>query len=143
MAALLSRCADAAVLNSLVNDPAIRPSVGGDPAMPLDLSALAGDPSHFFLVGAHGGFGYLWCAPRVFEVHTFVLPAGRGAWAAQAAAESLATISQDADKVWTRVAPDAPNVAAFARRAGFQAVGTKVSDLGKGPVPYTLMEWRP
>jgi hypothetical protein len=143
MGVLLTRCFDADRINALANHPAIRPGVGGEPDAPLDLSALVADGNHYFLTGEHGGFAYVWTAPRVYEVHTFIVPAGRGGWAARAATESLSVMRPAADMVWTRVAPDAPHVAAFARRAGFQSIGTLVSDLGKGPVPYTLMEWRP
>ncbi len=101
------------------------------------------DAANVFLLGEHGGFAFCWSAPGSYEVHTFITPEGRGEWAALAAAEGLASIkAHGASHLWTRVDPKAANVRAYTLRAGFGAAGTKVCDLGAGPVEYELYERR-
>ncbi|WP_422057962.1 hypothetical protein [Sphingomonas sp.] len=142
-ATILEPSRDGERINALVNHPAIRPHVGGDVARPLDLSAAVADCDNFFLLGEHGGFACCWSAPSVFEVHTFILPEGRGPWAAQAAADGIALMAQHgARHLWTRVAPDAENVRSYTLRAGFTPAGVRTLDLGAGPVTYQLYERR-
>lgn len=142
---MIQRSFDADRINELVNHPSIRPHIGGDPEAPLDLTAAVNDSANIFLLGEHGGFAFTWSAPHVYEVHTFVLPEGRGAWAATLAktARSAMTDMWGAKHLWTRVHPDAANVRAFTLKAGFKPAGTHAIDLGAGPVPYELYDWRP
>jgi hypothetical protein len=139
----LERCFDAERLNALVNHPDIRPHVGGDPDFPIDLTgALVG--RNVFLLGEYGGFGLTWCAPGVYEVHTFILPQGRGAWALAAVRTGLAIMqaAYSASHIWTRVKPDAKAVRMFTRAAGFAHVGREEFDIGVGPEPFEIYEWR-
>lgn len=140
---MITRSFEAERINRLVNDAAIRPFVGGVIEQRLDLSQAVADEGNWFLLGDHGGFAYILTAPRVYEVHTFVLTSGRGKWAMHAAAEGLAIISPMADRIWTRIAPHASNVRAFAVRNQFKQVGTEACDLGKGPETFDIFEWRP
>jgi hypothetical protein len=140
----LSRSFDAEAANRLVNDPAVRPHVGGDPAVALDLTTAVDDRDNHLLVGDHGGFLFAWTSPAIYEAHTFILPGGRGAWAYGAARAALDHMAaHGAAIVWTRVAPDAAHVRAFTLRAGFVPVGHRKCDLGAGPVNYDTFEWRP
>lgn len=110
----------------------------------MDLSAAVGDIANHFLKGDFGGFAASWSAPRVYEVHTFILPEGRGQWArdfARAGIEYMTRI--DTRMLWTRVHPDARHVKAFTLQAGFRPAGTHTIDLGIGPVTYDLFDWRP
>lgn len=135
------RTTDADAINALVNDPAIRPHVGGDVAQPVDLTAHVAHPANLFLLGEHGGFGLMWSAPGTMEVHTFVRPAGHGAWALAAARDMVRMAGEHgAVRLWTRVEPNARHVAAFARRSGMRPAGQLTCDLGAGPVLYDLME---
>lgn len=140
---MIARSFDAERVNRLVNDAAIRPYVGGKIDQRLDLSQAVSDQNNWFLLGEHGGFAYVLTGLREYEVHTFVLPYGRGKWAMQAAAAGLATIAPMADRIWTRIAPHASNVRAFAVRNQFKQVGTEACDLGKGPETFDIFEWRP
>lgn len=141
---MIERTFDARRINELVNHPAVRPFIGGDIAQPLDLSDAVADPANIFGVGEHGGFAFTWSAPRVYEVHTFILPEGRGRWAADFALTARAwMVENGARLLWTRVHPEAGNVRAFTLKAGFQPAGTHTVDLGAGPVTYELYDWRP
>lgn len=142
---MIARSFDADRINALVNHPSIRPHIGGDGESVLDLSAAVANEDNVFLLGSHGGFAFTWSGPGVFEVHTFILPEGRGAEALE-----LATLARDAMQdmfgathLWTRVHPDAGNVRAFTLKAGFSPAGSHKLDLGAGPVTYELYDWRP
>lgn len=141
---MMQRSFDADRVNELVNDPNIRPFIGGDPTTILDLTAVVADDQNIVLLGEHGGFVFSWSSPFSYEVHTFILPSGRGRWAFSAAKAVLSEMARrGARTVWTRVAPEASNVRAFTLRAGFSWVGTHRVDLGAGPTIFDLFEWRP
>jgi hypothetical protein len=142
---VIRRTFDAARVNELVNHPTIRPHVGGDPETELDLTAAVVSRDNVFLLGDHGGFAFIWTAPGTYEVHTFILPEGRGQEAltlAMAARSAMADM-WGADHLWTRVHPKAANVRAFTLKAGFKRAGRQTIDLGTGPVTYDLFNWRP
>lgn len=139
----MRRTFDAARVNYLVNHPAVRPFIGGDPETELDLSAAVADEQNIFLDGEHGGFACCWSAPNTYEIHTFILPEGRGAWAMEFAAWGKAYLFKHGAKhIWTRVHPDARNVKAFTLRMGLIPAGYHTIDLGVGPVTYELFERR-
>ena len=141
---MIERTTDADRLNALVNDPSIRPHVGGDPEQPLDLTAAVNNHDNYWMLGNHGGFGFVWTAPRTYEVHTFILPEGRGHAAYALAMEARAFMaSEGATHLWTRVPVDAENVRRFTLAAGFLPAGQQTLDLGVGPVTYDLYDWRP
>lgn len=141
---LVKRTTDAAEINALINDPSIRPHVGGDGVSVLDLSAAVADPLNYFVTGEHGGFAFTWSSPSAYEVHTFILPAGRGAWAAAFALAARAFMAESgAWQLWTRVPVGHDNIRAYTEKAGFWPAGRQTIDSGGGPVPYDLYEWRP
>lgn len=132
-------CRDADRINWFANHPEIRPHIGG--SGPLDLSAITVDPN-VALFGEHGGFCLSWTAPNTYEIHTLILPEGRGAWAFDWAARSIEyMVSIGAERLWTRVHPDARHTAIFTRQMGLKPCGTLITDLGDGPVPYRLFNW--
>lgn len=140
---MLRRCFDADTINALVNDPSIRPHIGGDGESPLDLSAAVADRQNVFLMGEHGGFAFTWSAPRTYEVHTFILPEGRGPAALELALTARGWMAEHfADHLWTRVTPEAANVRAFTLKAGFSPAGQHTVDLGTGPITYDIFDWR-
>lgn len=140
---MIRRTFDAARINELVNHPSVRPHIGGDPEQPLDLSAAVSDRTNVFLLGEHGGFACCWTAPRTYEIHTFVLPDGRGRWAYQLAQHGRDWMADyGALHLWTRVHPEAENVRRFTLAAGFVPAGTHTIDIGTGPVTYDLFDWR-
>jgi hypothetical protein len=139
----MQRCFDAARINALVNDPSIRPHIGGDGKSVLDLTAAVADRQNVFVLGEHGGFAFTWSAPRTYEVHTFILPEGRGPAALEMALTTRGWMQEHfADHLWTMVHPDAANVRRFTLAAGFRPAGERTVDLGQGPVTYDLFDWR-
>ncbi len=138
------RTFDSRWVNAVVNHPDIRPWVGGDISQPLDLSAAVADRANIFLAGEHGGFACCWSAPQTYEVHTFILPEGRGAWARAFARDGRDWMEREgATHLWTRVHPDAAHVRRFTLQAGFSPAGQHTIDIGQGPVAYDIFDWRP
>jgi hypothetical protein len=137
---IVSRTYDAVRVNALVNHPSVRPFVGGDGVSELDLTDAVADRRNIFLAGEHGGFAFSWSAPRTYEVHTFILPEGRGEWS-RAFAMAARNWMQDheATHLWTRVPADAENIRAFTEDAGFVPAGV---DHVAG-TDYDLYEWGP
>ncbi len=72
----IGRDTDAAFLNSVANDPDVRPHLGG--SGPLDLAPVLAAPGNIGLVCDIGGFLLTRIEPGVFEVHSMFLP-GHGA----------------------------------------------------------------
>lgn len=133
---MLSRCYDVGLVNRIVNDPSVRPHVGAPELGDIDLAPVMERPEHWFLIGEHGGFLLSWSAPGVYEVHTFILPEGRGRWGAEARTEMLRYARQHgADRLWTKIAEDARHVERFARQGGMQPTGEVVETFGK---PYRI-----
>lgn len=130
---MLEKSHDVDRINAAVNHPDVRPFVGPGEDM-LDLAPLVAQPENWFLMGEHGGFALIWSAPRVHEIHTFIVPEGRGVWAKEAAQELIAFARKNDDiMVWTKVAPDQKNVELFTRAAGLKPTGMDVETFG---VPY-------
>ena len=138
------RSFDAELVNSIVNDPSVRPHVGGDGTSYIDLTAIVEDDKNHAILGPHGGFLCTWSAPETYEIHTFILPDGRGP---EAAALALATRDYlegiGATHLWTRVEKTMENVRKFTLAAGFKPCGEQTLDLGGGPTAYELFNWRP
>lgn len=127
---------DVAFINAVINDPTVRPFVGPMELGELDLSDAVSRPEHLCLMGVHGGFLLAWSAPGVREVHTFILPAGRGAWAKQARAEMIAHCKASGDTMlWTKIPLDQPHVKRFAVDGGMRATGQMIETFG---VPYAV-----
>lgn len=145
MTVALQRSAEPILVNALANDPAIRPTIGGDTKLALDLTAAVEDDKNIVLMGEHGGFILVWCAPHVYEVHTLIKPEGRGPWAHQAAECGFGIMfdAYGAKHIWTRVLSTASNVRNFTIAAGFKPCGEEVFDLGDGPKVYNLYERKP
>jgi hypothetical protein len=133
----VTRSHDKARANYLVNHPEIRPFVGAPEAGEVDLSPVLDLPFHWFLDGEHGGFLLTWSAPRAYEVHTMILPGGRGKWACEAAKAGTEFARQNGVKMlWTRVEPGQRHVALFARIMGMKPDGEPMPTLGK---PYAIL----
>lgn len=134
---LLGRTQDAGMVNAIVNHPEVRPFVGDPDLGNLDLTDVVRRPEHWFLMGEHGGFGLLWSAPGVHEVHTFITKLGRGVWANKARAEMLRFAQQHGAKVlWTRIPPKSPHIERFARQGGMQPTGEVIETFG---VPHRVL----
>lgn len=121
--------------NEVINDPSVRPYVGPEEMGELDLTPLLDDPMNWCMMGEHGGFLLTWSSPHAHEVHTFILPEGRGAWAREAARDGLVYARENGDKMlWTKIA-DQPHVALYAKAMGMEPTGETVVTFGK---PYAI-----
>lgn len=115
----------------MINHPSVRPFVGFEEAGELDASPLI-RPENLFPFGDHGGFALLWTAPYTAEVHTFILPEGRGKWAREAAEAGIAMARDNGFALlWTKIPPDAPHVLAFATAMGMQPTSEAIEESGK------------
>lgn len=133
---MLERSHDAARINAVVNHPEVRPHVGAPEIGELDLTELVARPEHWFLMGDHGGFMLSWSAPGVREVHTFVLPEGRGKWAEDARAAMLDYARDNGTQMlWTKIAEGDRHVIRYARQGGMQFTGDVLETFGK---PYRI-----
>jgi hypothetical protein len=102
---MLTREFNAVRLNQIVNHPDVFPHVAGQIDGPLDLSPLTDDRRNVALVGEHGALLFHMRQPGLYEVHTCVVPEGRGRWALAAAREALRWmfVRTDCLEVITRV----------------------------------------
>lgn len=133
---MLERCFDAEVVNLAANHPDVRPFLGPASLGELDFEEAVAEDHNWFLMGAHGGFALAWSGPGVYEVHVFILPEGRGKWAAQARQATIDFAKANGAKMlWARISPAARFVSYFARRGGMQPTGEMIYTLGS---PYDL-----
>lgn len=68
-------------LNFVLNHPEVRPWVADTAAGVMDASPQVANLRNVLLGGEHGCILMVWLQPGIYEVHTQVLPEGRGAWA--------------------------------------------------------------
>lgn len=130
---MIARATDATFINEVVNHPAVRPFVHG-PKGPLDLTAVVANPNNIVLTGQHGGIIFTQLLPGLFEIHTQVLPDGRGTWAlhmAQQAVEWLFSRT-GAVEVFTRVPEGNVGAMALARACGAKPEQRTMQSLGDG-----------
>jgi hypothetical protein len=133
---MLTRSFDTARINEVVNHPAVRPFVGAVSYGELDVAPVVAKTEDWFLMGDHGGFLLSWSAPGVREIHTFVLPEGRGRWAADARAEMLDYARANGTRtLWTKIDPVHRHTVQFARRGGMQPTEEMILMLG---TPYQV-----
>lgn len=139
MPAILSLTRDAARVNAVINHPDVRPYVGAPEAGYLDISRRMAEPENLFPFGEHGGFALIWTAPAEHEVHTYILPSGRGKWARQAAAEMISLAAQHGtERLWTQIEPEMRNVRNFAVSMGMVPTGETLVTLGEPHLVYEM-----
>lgn len=125
-------------INAVVNHPAVRPFVGPVELGELNLSHAVMREENFFLFGEFGGFSLGWTSPYTREVHTFILPEGRGEWARKVAREAINyAFDNGTDRLWSRIPPDRDNVRAYAEEMGMQPTGEQIDTFGQ---PYDIYE---
>lgn len=118
----IERATSAERINAILNHPDVRPWVADTAEGPLDVSRQVADAGNVCLVGEHGAFFCFKFFPGTFEVHTQILPEGRGRWArdfALAGARYMFTAT-DAVEILTRVPEGHVAAAALARAMGFR-----------------------
>lgn len=133
---MLKRCFDKDRINAIVNDPSVRPFVGAPEMGDLDMTPVIDRHENWFLLGEHGGFLLIWSAPFTREVHTFILPSGRGKWAADARQTVIDYAAKNGVKMlWTKIAPEHRHTDRFARQGGMQLTDEVIETFGK---PYRV-----
>ena len=75
---MLERATDAKFINAVANHPAVRPHILAKANEALDFAPVAADTNNVILVGPYGGMIFHRLLPGLFEVHTLMLPEGRG-----------------------------------------------------------------
>jgi hypothetical protein len=101
---IVSREFHADNINAVVNDPSVRPWVGGG-TEPLDLAAAVADIRNVLLMTEGGGVLFMFREPGIYEAHTQFIESARGASAVAAVQDALRwmfTVS-DAVEIQTRV----------------------------------------
>jgi hypothetical protein len=148
---MISRTFDLTQVSFFAQHPTVLPDILDDLGLPastsLDFTAAVANRENVFLVSEHGGFGAIWSAPRTYEVHTYILPDGRGPWAFEFARTARDWMADHFNaRLWTCVHPRARHVRLFTLRSGFKPAGQHWVDpgpTGKGPVLYDVFDWSP
>lgn len=100
------RSTDAAAFNAIINHPEVYPDLAYVDG-PIDVTAQLQNEKNYLIRGQHGGCLFVHAMPGLFEVHTAILPSGRGAWALEFIYTALSWmfINSEAWDIATRV-PD-------------------------------------
>lgn len=131
---MISRCFDAETVNDLINDPTIRPTIGGEGA--LDAAKLLDDVRNICLMADGGGALFRWSGPGVFEGHSFFRVRGREAISLGRAI--LAQMQDHASLIYGLTPWELKNVRWFNRRIGFASLGEMTTPEGR----HELFEMR-
>lgn len=135
---------DVAFWNRIANDPSVRPHVGAG-ADDLDLTEMVAGARCF--AGDHGGFIFVQHEVGRYELHTMILPEGRGAWVlpAFATAARLMFAATDCTEIVTKTAGSNRAAAIMGRRAGFRQTFVRKGAWHDGSdltfYSFTLDEW--
>lgn len=139
---MIRRTLDAAFLNEVANDPAVRPSLGGEGA--LDLSSIVADPVNLALVCDEGGFLLTPLAPGHLEVHSMFRP-DHGTAAIEAMREAMEWVFTRTDcvSIWSKVPKSNKAAKGFARAGGPRCVFERDHER-TGPTEFCevpIMRW--
>lgn len=143
---MIRRTFDATFLNSVANDPDVRPHIGGEG--PIDLTEIAANPANILIEAERMGGWVLQCLlPGVYELHTLWLRAFRGRAYFECAEEALRYVfaHTDALEIVTKV-PDDNRVAGFAAtkigfRERFWRANARNGDVGVSFRVLTVDDW--
>jgi hypothetical protein len=125
---MIRRVYDASEIDYLLNDPAIRPTIGGEGV--LSAFDLIADERNVFLVDGENGAAFLWRGPGVFEGHSFFKARGREA--IELGKQILASMGGQASLIWGATPARLRNVRWFNRQIGFRSLGMiETPDLGR------------
>lgn len=131
---MIRRTFDPAEVNALINDPLIRPTVGG--AGELDASTLLADRRNICLMADGGGALFRWTGPGVYEGHSFFRARGREA--IRLGKQFLSAMSDAADLVWGLTPAELRHVRWFNRQIGLRSLGMMETPEGE----HELFEMR-
>lgn len=130
---MIERATDAAFINAVANHPSVRPHVHGRPG-PIDLAVAVGNPNFRVLTGQHGGMVFAQKIPGCWEIHTMVLPEGRGVWALKMARACVDHMFSRTNcvEVFTRVPAGNLGALALTKACGAMLEHRAWQDLGDG-----------
>lgn len=109
--------ADAPLINELLNDPLIRPTIGGNGE--LDITTLLSDGRNVCLFDERGGAFFRWSGPGIYEGHSFFRVRGREA--IRLGKQILSQLT--CEKVWGATPLELKHVRLFNRLIGFASLG--------------------
>jgi len=95
----MERSFSATRANEIINHESIYPWVRGNLEGHLDLSLLVANHDNVLLVGEHGCELFIQHQPGLYEVHTNILPEGRGKWAVDFVEETLKWVFTRTDAI--------------------------------------------
>lgn len=113
---------DAAVIASIINNPSIRPHIGGGDEF-LDPTEVLSDANNVCLFDEGGGQFFHWRGPGIFEAHSFYLVRGRAALERGKEAVRLMFTDYAAEKVWRATPLENRRARWFNRKLGFRSIG--------------------
>ncbi|MGX7895468.1 hypothetical protein [Tsuneonella sp. HG222] len=125
---MIKRCFDADRIDELLNDPAIRPTIGG--AGRLNSDALLDDRRNVCLISEGGGAIFAWRGPGVYEGHSFFR--ARGTEAITLGKAMLAQMATQASLIWGLTPLELRHVRWFNRKLGFTSLGLMQAPEGVG-----------
>ena len=130
-ASVIQRTMDAAFLNRVANDPAVRPWLGGDGM--LDVAPRIANPLNLAGVSDDGGFLAQSLGDGRYEIHSLFLPT-RSIGAVRAMRDGLDYLfaTTDATELLTKVPDDNPAADGLAQLAGFSRVFSLIADWSVG-----------
>ena len=116
---MIRRVYDASEIDCLLNDPAIRPTIGGEGF--LSAFELIADERNVFLVDGDSGAAFLWRGPGVFEAHSFFKARGREA--ITLGTRMLESMAGQACLVWATTPVQLKAARWFNRQIGLRSLG--------------------
>lgn len=111
---IVERSTDAGFINRVANHPDVRPFLHWPQDRDVDLTPYVQNPNNLLLQGEFGGMLIIQHLAGLYELHTQIIPEGRGAWALKMAHDCVEYLftRTNAVEVFTRVPQG--NVAALA-----------------------------
>lgn len=142
---IIKRTFDADQVNAVINHPDVYPWVSPVEGQPLNSGPLLANRANVALFGDFGGAIFIAHQPGFYEIHTQVLPRGRGPWALNAIRDAFAWMftHTDAMEIVTRVPKG--NLAARAMAKAVHGVYEFTNPIGwsfKGhTIPADIFAW--
>lgn len=111
---IVERSTNASFINRVANHPDVRPFVHWPRDRDVDLTPYVDNPNNVLLQGEFGGMLMIQHLAGCYEIHTQVMPEGRGGWALEMAHDCVEYLftRTNACEVFTRVPQG--NIAALA-----------------------------
>jgi hypothetical protein len=139
---------DAGRLNRVANHPDVRPWLGGEG--PVNWAPTLADSRNVALETGHGGWVFINLGDGRYEVHSQMLPEGRGDWEAARAALRVMFTATDCMEVVSKVPDGNAGAKGIARAMGFQELFRREACwrnpggdiVGISYVGLTLDRWR-